>query len=92
MKEEILAMIQKTMQEESAKNPKMTDDTIDMVMNGYRKYWSVISVGYALIGNLFWGAIFSLIGRRGRKKNVSCNLPADNFDVAICDIKLQIAK
>ena len=38
------------------------DDQIEMALNIARKIWFVALIGGAIIGNLFFGAIFSLIG------------------------------
>jgi len=65
MKEKIWEMSRETL----AKNPKITDEQIEMSMNMTKKFWNVIAVGGAIFGTLFYGAIFSLIGAAIAKKN-----------------------
>ncbi len=48
--------------EDMAKNPKMTDEQIEMGMNMMKKFWNVFLIGGVIVGTLFFGAIFSLIG------------------------------
>jgi hypothetical protein len=53
---------------EMMKKPGMTDDKIDMALNITKKYWTVFIIAGAIFGNLFWGAIFSLLGAAFAKK------------------------
>lgn len=53
---------------ELAKNPKMTDEQIEMSMSMMKKYWTPILIGGSILGTLFYGAIFSLIGGAVAKK------------------------
>ncbi len=48
--------------EKMAENPKMTDEQMDMGMNMMKKYWNVFLIGGVIVGTMFFGAIFSLIG------------------------------
>jgi Protein of unknown function (DUF4199) len=64
MKEKALTIAR----EEMAKNPKMTDDTIDAAINMTKKYWNVFLIAGAIFGTLFYGALFSLIGALVAKK------------------------
>lgn len=57
MKDKAIEMARQQM----AKNPKMTDEIMDMSLNYTRKYWNVILVAGSIFGALFYGAIFSLI-------------------------------
>lgn len=66
MKEKILQMSRDNMM---ARSQRLTEDQIDMSINFMRKYWTVIMVGSAILGTLFFGAIFSLIGGAVAKKN-----------------------
>jgi hypothetical protein len=51
-----------------AKNPKMTDEQIEMAMNMTTKYWNIFAIAGAIFSGLFYGAIFSLIGGAVAKK------------------------
>lgn len=42
-------------------NPNITDDQIEMIATGTRKYFYVATTGMILIANLFMGFVFSLI-------------------------------
>jgi hypothetical protein len=64
MKTRIMEMTRETM----AKNPKLTDEQIEMSMNITKKYWNTFAIAGAIFGMLFWGAIFSLIGGAVAKK------------------------
>ena len=48
--------------QEMAKNPKMTDEAMEMGLNWMRKSWNVMMVAGSVFAGLFYGAIFSLIG------------------------------
>ena len=65
MKEKLIAM----QREEMLKNPKVTEEAIEMAQNITRKFWNVFLVGGAVMGTLFMGAIFSLVGATAVKKN-----------------------
>jgi hypothetical protein len=65
MKEKAMTMAR----EQMAKNPKVTDEQIEMSMNIMKKYWSAFLIAGAIFGTLFFGAIFSLIGGAVAKKN-----------------------
>ncbi len=75
MKEKALNM----MHEEMAKNPKVTDEQIDMSMNIFKKYWNVIMIGTVMLSNLIYGAIFSLIAAAIAKKKGALPITSDNF-------------
>lgn len=75
MKEKALEMARKEM----AKNPQMTDEQMEMGLGITRKYWNVILIGGNLLGTLFWGAIFSVIGALVAKKKGERQFTADNF-------------
>jgi hypothetical protein len=76
MKERIISM----QREELLKNPKMTEEAIDMAQNMTRKFWNVFLIGGAVLGTLFMGAIFSLVGATAVKKNGERPFGAgDNF-------------
>jgi uncharacterized membrane protein YciS (DUF1049 family) len=65
---------------EMAKNPKMTDEQMEMSMSIMRKYWTPLMVAGAIFGTLFYGAIFSLIGGAVAKKKGERPVTAgDNF-------------
>ena len=51
-----------------AKNPKMTEEQINMALDMTRKYFNVFMVAGIVFGTLFIGAIFSLIGAAVAKK------------------------
>ncbi|MFI5195637.1 MAG: DUF4199 domain-containing protein [Chitinophagales bacterium] len=65
MKTKIMEMSREAM----AKNPKVTDEQIEMSVNMMKKYWNVFAIGGVIFSTLFWGAIFSLIGSAISKKN-----------------------
>ena|SRR6185312_10367549 len=75
MKVKALAMIQ----EEMAKNPKVTEDQIDTYVNMFKNHWTVITIGIVIFGNLIYGAIFSLIGAAIAKKKGPLPITSDNF-------------
>lgn len=64
--------------ESMAKNPKMTDETMDTAMAMTMKLWGVFYIGGAIVGSLIYGAIFSLIGGAIAKKN-AVRPAGDNF-------------
>jgi len=64
MKTKILEMTRESM----AKNPKVTDEQIEMSLNMMKKGWNVFAIAGAAFIALFWGAIFSLIGGAIAKK------------------------
>jgi hypothetical protein len=57
MKEEGLAMAR----EQMAKDPKMTQETIDTAVGFTEKYWNVFLIAGSIFGTLFTGAIISLV-------------------------------
>lgn len=61
------------------KNPQTTDEQIETALKITRKYWTVILVGGNLLGTLFWGAIFSLLGALVARKKGERPFTADNF-------------
>jgi len=75
MKEKALA----TAREAMMKDKRTTDEQIDMVMGITKKYWTPILIGSALLGTLFYGAIFSLIGAAVAKKNGPRPFTTDSF-------------
>jgi len=74
MKEKTLRKIQETLM----KSQKMTDEQIDAYMSFMTKHWNTIVIGGTVLYNLFFGAIFSLIGGLAAKKN-AVQPTADNF-------------
>lgn len=54
--------------DQMAKNPELSDEQIDMSLQMTRKYWNVFMIAGALFINLFYGAVFSLIGAAVAKK------------------------
>ena len=64
MKAKIIDMSRDAM----VKNPKLTDEQIEMSMNMMKNYWNVFAVAGAIFIALFYGAIFSLIGGAVAKK------------------------
>lgn len=74
MKDKALTM----MQEQMAKNPKVTDEQVEMSVNMMKKNWNVFMIAGAVFGTLFYGAIFSLIGGAVAKKNGERPM-GDNF-------------
>ena len=64
--------------EQMAKNPKVTDEQIEMTLNMTKKYFSVFMIAGMLFSNLFFGAIFSLVGAGVAKKN-AVRPAGDNF-------------
>jgi hypothetical protein len=74
MKEKALEIARQSME----KNPKMTEETIDMGLNITRKYWNVFMILGALFGTLFYGVLISLIGGLIAKKDV-VRPAGDNF-------------
>jgi hypothetical protein len=65
--------------EKMLQDKKTTDEQIETILNVTRKYWTPIMIGGALLGTLFYGAIFSLIGAAAAKKNGPRPFTADNF-------------
>ena len=57
-----------TMAREQMMKKQMTDEQMDTAVNMTRKYWNAFLIAGAVFGNLFWGAIFSLIGGAIAKK------------------------
>jgi hypothetical protein len=75
MKDKALELARKEM----AKNPQMTDEQMEAALGFTSKYWNVILIGGNLLGTMFWGAIFSLIGALVAKKKGEQPFKADNF-------------
>lgn len=61
-----------------AKDPRMTDDTMDLSISMMKKYWSVIILSTAIFGTMIYGAIFSLIGGAVAEKKGE-RLPMSDF-------------
>lgn len=74
MKDKALTM----MQEQMVKNPKVTDEQVEMSVNMMKNNWNAILIAGAIFGTLFYGAIFSLIGGAVAKKNGERPM-GDNF-------------
>ncbi len=55
------------------------DERIDSYIEMTKKYWNLFLVAGGLFGNLFYGAIFSLIGGAVAKKNGPAPVTSDNF-------------
>jgi hypothetical protein len=67
------------MHEEMLKNPKVTDEQIDLSMNMFKKYWNPIMIGAVILSNLLYGALFSLIAAAIPKKKGPLPITSDNF-------------
>lgn len=63
---------------EMAKNPKVTDDQIEMSINLMKKYWNAFMIAGIVFSTLLYGAIFALIGGLVAKKKGAMPM-ADNF-------------
>jgi hypothetical protein len=74
MKEKALEMAHDNMVKQ-----KMTDEQIDTAINISKKYWNVIMIAGGIFGNLFWGALFSIIGAGVAKKKGAQPFPSDSF-------------
>jgi len=75
LKEKAMNMVREKM----SQNPKITEDQIEAYLSMSKKYWNVFMIGGILLGNLFLGAIFSLIGGAIAEKKGQLPLSADNF-------------
>jgi len=59
---------------------KATDEQVEMGINMMQKYWTIFLIGGTIIGDLFWGLLFSLIGGAvAKKKGPRPMTAADNF-------------
>ena len=67
MKEKALELARTKIQE-SQNAQKMTDEQIETSIDFIRKHWTTIVVGTSILYNLFFGAVFSLIGAAAAKK------------------------
>lgn len=54
---------------EMEKNPAITDEQVDIVVNGTEEYFVIINIAGALFGYMFMGVIASLIAAGVVKKN-----------------------
>jgi len=63
MKEKALEISEQQMMDQ-----KMSDDQMEMAMEMTRKYFTLFMIGGILFSQLFWGAIFSLLGAAIAKK------------------------
>jgi uncharacterized membrane protein YciS (DUF1049 family) len=75
MKEKAMEMARTEM----LKNPKVTEEAAEMSLAMMRKYWNVFMTAGVIFSNIFWGAIFSLIGAAVAKKKGPEPMVADNF-------------
>ena len=75
MKEKAMEMAR----EEMMKKSKITDEQVEMSLTMMRKYWNVFMTAGVIFSNIFWGAIFSLIGAAVAKKKGPAPMVADSF-------------
>lgn len=61
--------------EDMAKNPKMTEETIEMTMKWTEKSFMLIGIVISLFSYAFFGVIASLIGGAAAKKNPNSGMP-----------------
>lgn len=66
---EIKAETLQVIREEMAKNPQLSPEQIDKMVNGYLEWFTPIMIAGALFGYLVTGLIASLIGAALTKKN-----------------------
>jgi len=73
MKEMIFQSIQERMAQQ-----KMSDEQIDKVIAWYRRNWTTFLIAGSLIGGMFMGLLFSLLGGAIAKKQPA-QIKGDNF-------------
>jgi uncharacterized protein DUF4199 len=76
MKEKALALARDKM---AASSRNMTDEQMDAALNITKKYFSTFMIAGVLLGMLFYGAIFSLIGAAIAKKKGPAPITSSNF-------------
>lgn len=75
MKDKLIEMVRADM----AKNPKMTDEVLDMTVETMKKYWWLGATIGQFVAMAFYGAILSLIAAAIPKKLGERPFTADNF-------------
>jgi uncharacterized membrane protein YciS (DUF1049 family) len=75
MKEKALDMAR----EEMMKKSKISEEQVELSLNMMKKYWNVFMTAGVIFSNIFWGAIFSLIGAAVAKKKGPAPMVSDNF-------------
>ena len=64
--------------DQMAKDPKMSEETIDTALGYTKKFWNVIVISASIFGTLLYGALFSLVGALAAKKKGPKPITAEN--------------